>query len=192
MRDSLARFVVEQPQEVLDYLISGDLRQAKDTPDYLISHEVKHAGEEAERELAENPTEASTELPSSLELKSAPVVIYPGPLRPKERFKVLQQFEGTVLEISDEECRARVQDLGRSEVVEEITFLTEEISESDRKIAVPGSVFYWDIGYQDRIDGQRLRVSVIRFRRIPEWKEKDFAVASREAESLSERLGWKR
>jgi hypothetical protein len=191
MRDSLARFVVEQPEEVLDYLISGDLRQAKDTPDYLISHEVRHAGEKTEREIAENPTEASTALPSSLELKSAPVVIHPGPFRPKERFKVLQQFEGTVLEISDEECRARVQDLGRSVDVEEITFPTEEISESDREIAVPGSVFYWDIGYQDRIDGQRLRVSVIRFRRIPVWKEKDFVIASREAESLSESLGWK-
>jgi hypothetical protein len=192
MRDSLARFVVEQPEEVLDYLISGDLKQAKDTPDYLISHEVKHAGEKVERELAENPTKPSTELPAMFELKSAPVVIHPGPFKPKERFKVLQQFEGTVLQISDEECRARVQDLGRSEVVEEMTFPTEEISESDRKIAVPGSVFYWDIGYQDRIDGQRLRVSVIRFRRIPVWKEKDLAVADREAESLSESLGWKR
>lgn len=191
MRDSLARFAVEQAGEAFDYLVSRDNRQTQETPNYLISHEVEHAGERAERELAENPTAASTGLPLNLELGAAPVVIRPGPFRPQVRFKVLQQFEGTVLEISDEECRARVQDLGRPEVVEEITFLTEEISESDRKIAVPGSVFYWDIGYQDRIDGQRLRVSVVRFRRIPVWKEKDLAVASREAESLSEILGWK-
>jgi hypothetical protein len=192
MRDSLARFIVEQSVEISDYLISGDLKQANEVPDYLISHEVEYAGERAEIGLTENQIEASTESPSSLELISAPVVIHPGPFRRKERFKVLQQFEGTVLEISDEECRARVQDLGKSEALEEITFPTEEISESDREIAVPGSVFYWDIGYQDRIDGQRLRVSSIRFRRIPVWKEKDLEVASREAELLSESLGWKR
>ena len=189
MRDSLARFVVEQPKEVRDSLTPGDI---KEIPDYLISYEIKNAGKKAERELADNPAEVSTGLPSSLGLKAPPVVIRPGPFKPRVRFKVLQQFEGTVLEISKEECRARVRDLRRSEFVEEITFSTEEISESDREIAVPGSVFYWDIGYQDRIDGQRLRVSVIRFRRIPVWREKDLAAARKEAKSLSESLGWKR
>jgi hypothetical protein len=192
MRDSLARFAVEQPKEVRGSLAPSDVKQAEEIPVYLLSHEIANAGRKAERELADNPAEVSTGLPSSLGLKASPVVIRPGPPKPRVRFKVLRQFEGTVLEISKEECRARVRDLRRFEIVEEITFSTEEISESDREIAVPGSVFYWDIGYQDHIDGQRLRVSVIRFRRIPVWREKDLAAAKKEAKSLSESLGWKR
>jgi hypothetical protein len=192
MRDSLARFTVEQPKEALNSITPDDLTQGKEIAGYLFSDQINNAGRKRKGELAENPLVVSTGLPASLGFEVPPVVIRPGPSKPKVRFKVLQQFEGTVLEISQEECRARVQGLGRSETVEEITFPTEEISESDREIAGPGSLFYWDIGYEDRIDGQRLRVSVIRFRRIPVWKERDFAVANKEAESLSEYLGWNR
>jgi len=177
MPDLAARFVAEQSKEITS------------TTEYF---DVKPIKEENGGQASGNLLTVSTAAPASLGLSASPVVILPGPFKPRHRFKVLQQFEGTVLEISGEECRAHIRDLTRPGFVEEITFSVEEISESDRELAVPGAVFYWDIGYQDRIDGQRLRVSAIRFRRIPMWKEKDLISSRREAESLSENLGWKR
>jgi len=177
MRDLATRFVAEQSKEGSDYFIDRD---------------VKPVEEGNNKQLADNATAVSTEAPANLGLSAPPVIVLPGPFKPRHRFKVLQQFEGTLLEISGDECRARIRDLTKPGFVEEITFSIEEISESDHNIAVPGAVFYWDIGYQDRIDGQRLRVSSVRFRRIPMWKEKDLISSQREAESLSETLGWKR
>lgn len=177
MQDLAKRYVAEQQKEVADYIIDKDIKPVREG----------NGGQ-----LSTIASAVSTEAPAKLGLSAAPVVVLPGPFRPRYRFKVLQQFEGTVLEISGDECRAHVRDLTNPEFIEEITFSIEEISESDRSLAVPGAVFYWDIGYQDRIDGQRLRVSSIRFRRIPMWKEKDLASSRTEAKLISESLGWKR
>ena len=181
MQDLATRFVAEQSKE-----------GSEERSEYLIFRDVKPVEEGNGKQLADNVASVTTEAPANLGLSSPPIVLLPGPFKPRHRFKVLQQFEGTVLEISKDECRAHIRDLAKPGFVEEITFSIEEISESDRDIAVPGAVFYWDIGYQDRIDGQRLRVSAIRFRRIPMWKEKDLISSRSEAESLSECLGWKR
>ena len=72
---------------------------------------------------------------------------------PENRFKVLQKFEGTVIDISSQECRAIIRDLTNPGTVEEVTFPMEEISENDRGLAVPGAIFYWYIGYNDQKDG---------------------------------------
>jgi hypothetical protein len=144
------------------------------------------------RDLEESPTESSTgtpkkvpELPCVLRKPSVTV-------QPRHRFKVLQKFEGTVLEVSGQECRALVRDLTSPGYVEEVTFSIEEISASDRGLAVPGGIFYWCLGYDDHIDGQRYRSSAIIFRRFPAWRERDLIKSKKKAESLIERLGWKR
>jgi len=113
-------------------------------------------------------------------------------LTPDHRYKVLQKWEGTVVGISDNECRAILRDLTSPELPqEEVTFSIEEISESDLELAVPGAVFYWSIGYYDHRDGQRFRTSTIRFRRFPVWRQKDLEKASEEATTIRDRLGWK-
>lgn len=118
-----------------------------------------------------------TEDPGNI-IRSSPPVI-PSPLIPRSRlkiehkYKVLQSWEGTLVEISGDVCRAIVQDSSLINNIEEITFSIEEISESDRELAVPGAIFYWYIGYEDHIDGQRNRVSTIKFRRIPAWSKNE-------------------
>jgi hypothetical protein len=62
--------------------------------------------------------------------------------------------------------------------VEEVTFSIDEISESDR-LAVPGGIFYWYLGYDDHVEGQRDRSSAIIFRRFPAWREKDLIKAKK-------------
>ena len=71
---------------------------------------------------------------------------------------------------------------------EEVTFSIQEISESDRGLAMPGAVFYWSVGYEDSLQGQRTRKSTIRFRRLPTWTEKELNKARQEAHSLRDLL----
>lgn len=181
MKDSAACFAIEQPpeEEEPEYIIAPDI-----VPDQEGRYE---AGSGA---MGNNTT--STEAPADLRSRVEPVLLLPGPRKPLHRFKVLQTWEGTILEISGDECRAVVRDRTTPENPdEEITFSIEEIPESDRPLALEGAVFYWSIGYDDRLDGQRNRVSSIRVRRIPVWTDKELKAAQREAESLGERIGWK-
>jgi hypothetical protein len=132
------------------------------------------------------------------------VGVVPERARPqvKTRFRLLQKWEGTVIEVEGEVIRAQIQDLfDRSQPLEEVTFSVEEVSKSDRSLVAPGAVFYWMIGYLDRVTGQRTRESRIVFRRLPEWKRSEVDVVERqsrplidllpdeEAQSLRERLG---
>lgn len=177
MKDSAACFAVEQPPEQPEYIIARDI-----IPD--------QEGQDDSLSIYNNAI--STEAPADFSPRVEPVLFLPGPRKPQHRFKVLQTWEGTILEISEDECRAIIRDRTTPENPdEEITFSIEEIPESDQPLALPGAVFYWSIGYDDRLDGQRNRVSSIRVRRIPVWKDKELKAARREAESLSERIGWK-
>jgi len=119
-----------------------------------------------------------------MELPNRIVVRLPFP-PPTHRFKLLQQWEGELIEIKNEECTAILRDMSHPEnPIEEITFSVAEISSSDISLAVPGSIFYLSIGYYDRIDGQRLRTASIRFRRLPAWTMSDFKRAEEEAEKI--------
>lgn len=159
---------------------------------YIIAPNINPVTEESQEAFVSDLARGSTETPKIvIEL---PRVLRKPPVtaQPQHRFRVLQKFEGTVLEISGQECRALVRDLTSPGYVEEVTFSIEEISASDRGLAVPGGIFYWYLGYDDHIEGQRYRSSAIIFRRFPAWREKDLIKAKNKAESLIKRLGWKR
>jgi hypothetical protein len=156
--------------------------------DYIVMPNVKSVEGESQEALCNGTVGTSTGVP-----KKPYVLRKPSPAAiPRHRFKVLQKFEGTVLEIFGQECRALIRDLTSPGNVEEVTFSVEEISDADRNLAVPGGIFYWYIGYDDHVGGQRYRSSAIIFRRFPFWREKDLINAKKKAQSLIERLGWKR
>ena len=187
MRISTEQAFAEQVVEKTEYRIA---EQAVDK--YIITPNINPVREQSEESFVNDLARGSTEAPEI-------VIELPRVLRkplvtgkPQHRFRVLQKFEGTVLEISGQECRALVRDLTSPGFVEEVTFSIEEISASDRGLAVPGGIFYWHLGYDDHIEGQRYRSSAIIFRRFPAWREKDLIKAKKKAESLIKRLGWKR
>ena len=187
MRISTEQAFAEQVIDKTEYRVA---EQSVD--EYIIAPNINPVKGRSEGGFVDDLAQGSTEAPEI-------VIELPGVLRkpqvtgkPQHRFRVLQKFEGTVLEILGEECRAVVRDLTSPGYVEEITFPIEEISESDRSLAVPGGIFYWSLGYDDHVEGQRYRSSAIIFRRIPAWREKDLIKAKNEAESLIKRLGWKR
>ena len=100
----------------------------------------------------------------------------PIPQRPwTSTFHALQEWEGYVLEIRDNDFLARLVDLtgGAKHEQEETDIPLAEISEEDSAKIGPGSVFRWVIGYEHSAAGTKRRVSQIVFRDLPEITETD-------------------
>lgn len=105
---------------------------------------------------------------------------------PRDRFLPSQKWEGTVLKMCNDSFVARLVDLTNSTVDEEAEFSLDEVPRPDRLLIELGAVFYWDIGYLDKVDGQRMRVSSIRFRRLPAWSVSELRHARHAALRLGE------
>jgi hypothetical protein len=118
------------------------------------------------------------------------VVKIPRPNPPATRFIPLQKWEGVVLRVMNEVFVARLIDQSHDGPDEEAEIPLEEIPEADKFLVKPGAVFYWTIGYSDSVGGQRTRVSVMVFRRLPAWTAEELTVARRKAQYTRELLGW--
>lgn len=99
-------------------------------------------------------------------------------------FSSLQKWEGTVVDIEDDYFSARLVDLTNKGPDESAEFSVDEVSPDDLELLERGAIFYWNIGYHNSRSGQRTRSSIIRFRRLPAWIEKDLEKAEKEAEKL--------
>lgn len=75
-------------------------------------------------------------------------------------------------------------DSGQKET--EAKIFIEDVPQNDREYIEPGAVFYWSIGYLDKRSGQRMRGSIIRFRRLTSWTKKDTASAKRKMVEIRE------
>jgi len=113
----------------------------------------------------------------------------PSPVN-QDQVIALQRWEGTVLELSTGSFVARIRDLTRAGSEEEIEVSFDEVSPSDRELAVPGASFYWTIGYRQRRSGQRLRFSEFWFRRVRGVSRSEVLEAQKRAGELRDVLGW--
>jgi hypothetical protein len=89
------------------------------------------------------------------------------PQRPnfgKRTFIPLARWEGEVTERMSSYFAAHVQDLDKDESAM-VEFDIAEVSGVDLPLCEPGALFYWTVGYDVRQGGQRIRASVITFRR---------------------------
>jgi hypothetical protein len=101
-------------------------------------------------------------------------------------YKVEQEYEAEVIAINQDESTftARLVDLTNNGPDEEGEFSLSELN-GDESLVIPGALFTWTIGLQTR--GSRdLRVSDIRFRRIPPFSKEVIAKAEQKAQLLSE------
>jgi len=112
----------------------------------------------------------------------------PSPIQ--DRFILLQKWEGTIIEVCRDSFIARLVDLTERGADEEAEFDVDEVSVADRPLIEAGSVFYWSIGYTDTAGGQRRRMSIIRFRRLPMWTLKELEEAKNKAAKIREILEW--
>ena len=126
------------------------------------------------------------------EIASAVVNLLP-PIKPAPRratLHPLQEWEGYVVEIGDEDFTARLVDLtaNHSYESEEATIPFAEISERDAAGMTAGSIFRWVIGYERSAEGTRKRVSQIVFRDLPRMTESDLVTGKAWAEKIAAAL----
>lgn len=122
---------------------------------------------------------------------SSPIIKFPSISHRHSHMVSLQKWQGYVLKVTDSSLFVRLIDLTHKGPDEEAEIPIEEISEDDRELIKPGAIFYWSIGYLDSYSGQRSRVSVIRFQRLPSWSKEEIDAAKREAERLQQIVDWK-
>lgn len=93
----------------------------------------------------------------------------------RDMLHALQEWEGYVVGIDDDEFVARLVDLsaGKTYESEEAVIPLEEVSEDDASRMAVGSIFRWVIGYERSPEGTRKRVSQIVFRDLPRMTEGD-------------------
>ena len=102
-------------------------------------------------------------------------------------FKLLQLWEGRVIEVGEKEFTSVISDRTNPEFPEEqVTIDFEEVTEDDIPLVKPGAVFYWSIGYSDKPGSPRVRESRIRFRRLPPWTQKEFDRVQKTAKNLED------
>ncbi|MYD63684.1 MAG: hypothetical protein F4W91_21825 [Gemmatimonadetes bacterium] len=92
-------------------------------------------------------------------------------------FQVLQEWEGYIIEIGEDDFTARLLDLtaGSSHEEEEAVIPLSEISEDDLKHLRLGSIFQWIIGYERSTSGTKQCVSQIIFRELPVVTKQDIS-----------------
>ena len=105
-------------------------------------------------------------------------------------FHALQEWEGYVVEIGEDEFVARLVDLtaGMSYETDEATIPMEEISERDAEKMSEGDIFRWVIGYERSASGTKRRVSQIVFRDLPRMTAADFEEGRKWAEKVARSL----
>jgi hypothetical protein len=92
--------------------------------------------------------------------------------------QVSQLWEGTVIDVRDDQFAATLTDkTGPSNPDEQAVFECAEVSQDDRNLISPGSVFYWTIGTRHTPAGRLENISMIEFRRSPAWTERSLADA---------------
>lgn len=103
-------------------------------------------------------------------------------------FHALQEWEGYVIEIGEDDFTVRLLDLtaGSSHEEEEAVILLSEISEDDLKRLRLGSVFRWVIGYARSASGTKRRVSEVVFRELPVVTKQDIAEAEERARKTAQ------
>jgi hypothetical protein len=93
---------------------------------------------------------------------------------PRIAFVAIQEWEGYVISIEKETFTAQLVDKTRlADRPEEVTeFPLADIRNDDKPLLMPGAIFRWSVGYQNR-EGTKERVSRIIFRRLPAWTKKE-------------------
>ena len=103
-------------------------------------------------------------------------------------FQVLQEWEGYIIEIGEDDFTARLLDLTAesSHEEEEAVIPFSEISKDDLKHLRLGSIFRWIIGYEHTTSEAKQRVSQIVFRELPIVTKQDIAEAEEWAKKTAQ------
>jgi hypothetical protein len=106
-----------------------------------------------------------------------------------QRYILLKKYEGFVTARSEDSFSARLFENNSDYPVVEAEFDLEELSETDRELAVEGAPLVWTIGYSYE-GSTRKRESLIYLRRLPVWTSKDLEKGRSAAADLTRAIQW--
>jgi hypothetical protein len=95
-------------------------------------------------------------------------------------FKETDRWEGRVVQVAADGIIAVLSRRYQDFPAEEASVPWDEIDAADRDLALEGATFHWKVGYLE-IDGQRLSVSHIEFRRVQNFTPREQAIATDKA-----------
>lgn len=108
----------------------------------------------------------------------------------QNNFVSLQKWEGYVVNVVGSIINVRVIDLTNDGTEEFAELYFDDIPDDDKELVVTGAVFYWSIGYLNTISGQRIRSSIIKFRRLPQWTSSELENIKHRVDDIKEKLRW--
>ena len=105
------------------------------------------------------------------------------------RYILLKKFSGFVVARGETTFSAELFEGGNQYPVMVAEFDLDELSETDRRLAVEGAALVWTIGYYE--NGPRRRESFVYLRRWPAWNKDEAKKARAAADVLMSDIGWK-
>ena len=109
--------------------------------------------------------------------------------QPEQRYILLKKYEGFVTGRGADGFSARLFENNSDYPVVEAEFDLEELSETDRELAVEGAPLVWTIGYAYE-GSTRKRESLIYLRRLPSWSGKELEKGRSAADDLTRAIQW--
>ncbi|VEN73320.1 conserved hypothetical protein [Candidatus Desulfarcum epimagneticum] len=172
MKNDNSQFLIDQfkekmPEEIIESYESREEEQRTGRADYSIGENYDF-----------------------IERKKAPVFFLESK-SPGERAISLQKWQGIVEDAGENFFTAKLINLTEKGHDEWAEISYDEITEEDIGLIQPGAFFYWSIGYNHSVTGQRRRFSDIRFRRIPVWGEEEINLSKKQAKEITDLIDWK-
>ena len=106
-----------------------------------------------------------------------------------QRYILLKKYEGFVTARGEDSFSARLFENNSDYPVVEAEFDLEELSETDRELAIEGAPLVWTIGYAYE-GSTRKRESLIYLRRLPAWSDKELEKSRAAADDLTRAIQW--
>jgi hypothetical protein len=106
-----------------------------------------------------------------------------------QRYILLKKYEGFITARDGESFSARLFENSSDYPVVEAEFDLEELSETDRELAVEGAPLVWTIGYAYQ-GSTRKRESVIYLRRLEAWSDQELEKGRSAANDLTSAVQW--
>lgn len=153
---------------------------SEDIPRQHINSEKHDRVGSGRKDLSQRPSSEALAFPREYRK----VLTIPKSSQARDQFRVIQKWKGEVTQINEDTFQARLIPLKGEGPEQNAELYFEDISDSDRPLVAKGAIFYWSIGYQVKASGQRMRSSVIRFRRLPAWTKRDLNRARKRATEL--------
>ena len=105
-------------------------------------------------------------------------------------FKEEQSWEGVVTDVYEDSFRARLADMSNPDLLDDAEITFDAVTDQDDlRLIKLGANFFWTIG--TRIEKKRReQVSIIQFRRLPQWTKTAISESRIEGQETFKKLDW--